>query len=534
MIFSNLYFLLAVPVLSIIYIVFTRPTDLPSSSQGEHQNSIEFFIINAKKSTSNNNKLIIPFILSTFTSFIHCLYLYIFFNSQTNNYQFLSTLPTLELHDLFNSAEYFSSEVSLLAIDGISIAFIVLTPFIIFLCAGLTHQLPISFEERKFYYLCLLFIEFFLFLAFTTTNIIVFYFAFEAVLLPIFLMIGRWGSNVSKKQAANYMFVYTVLGSVLMLFAILTMINYYGVSSFTALKTFITTETSSQINFWWWCFFIGFAVKVPVCPFHLWLPEAHVEAPAAGSVILAALLLKLGGYGFIRVLLDIMNYQTKLNQIFATTFGVMSVLWGCGVILTLTDIKRVIAFSSIIHMNLVVIGLFAFNYQAIQGAITVMISHALCSAGLFMCIGMLYSRYHTRDLPTLTGLAKTMPVFSFVFGFYSLANMALPGTFNFVGELILLQGIFLNDPVNLIICGYAVVFSALYSLALFSRISFGTLTNYFREFFDISDKPYTPSWTSEFIWQLPLIVPTLLLGIAAFPILELINAAVVNLEVIPS
>jgi len=144
-------------------------------------------------------------------------------------------------------------------------------------------------------------------------------------------------------------------------------------------------------------------------------------------------------------------------------------------------------------MNLTVIGTFAFNYQGIQGAIAVMISHALCSAGLFMCIGMLYIRYHTRSLPTLTGIAKVMPVFVFVFGVYSLANMALPGTFNFVGEIILLQGIFLNDPINALICGYSVVFSAAYSLELFSRICFGTLTNYFSTFYDIDDKPYLPS-----------------------------------------
>jgi NADH-quinone oxidoreductase subunit M len=179
--------------------------------------------------------------------------------------------------------------------------------------------------------------------------------------------------------------------------------------------------------------------------------------------------------------------------IYAITFGIMSVIWGCGIILTLTDIKRIIAFSSIIHMNLTVIGAFTNNYHGLQGTIAVMVSHAVCSSGLFRCIGMLYNRYHTRDLPTLSGLSKPRPMFAFLFGIYSLANLAFPGTFNFVAEVLLLQGIFLDNPINLLICSYAVIFSAAYSLRLFSRIVFGTLTNYYSRFFDISDKPFIPS-----------------------------------------
>jgi NADH-quinone oxidoreductase subunit M len=481
-------------------------------------------------SSEQNNALIIVFMGSLFFSFVYSVCMYLFFKMDTSAYQYTSFLPiNLTTSPSFVEYIYYLISASLLALDGLSLVFILLTPFTIFICAAITHQLPINTTERIWYYICLLLIELFLFLAFTTTNLLIFYFAFEAVLLPIFLIIGRWGSNASKKQAANYIFVYTVAGSVLMLFAILTILRYCGTANFLALKSILSLQEGTELSIWWWCFFIGFAVKIPMCPFHLWLPEAHVEAPAAGSVILAALLLKLGGYGFFRVLIDILNLQTVFFQNYALLLALVSVLWGCGVILTLTDIKRVIAFSSIIHMNMAVLGIFSLNYYGYAGALAVMIAHGLCSAGLFMCIGMLYIRYHTRTLPTLTGLAKVMPTFTLIFGFYSLANMAFPGTFNFISELLLLQGIFLNSTTLAFISCYGVIFSGIYSLGLFSRLSFGTLTPSFKQFYDISNVNFLPGWYTELYWQLPLVFTILLWGIFPKYFLNIIDTTIIRL-----
>jgi len=289
----------------------------------------------------------------------------------------------------------------------------------------------------------------------------------------MFIIIGIWGSRPRKIRAAYIFFLYTLFGSFFMLYGIFYLYTIINSTNFDVLL-YIHLTKSEQI-FLWVCFFIPFAIKIPMIPFHIWLPEAHVEAPTIGSVILASLLLKLGGYGFIRFVIPMFPFGTLYFLPMLQILGTISVLYASLVTIRQSDIKRIIAYSSIAHMNLIVLGLFTCTFQGLDGAIYLMIGHGIVSSGLFLCVGILYDRYHTRLLRYYGGIGQIMPIFSFFFFLFTLANMSFPGTSNFIGEFLIFVGLFKTHPWITFLAASGIVWSAIYSIWLFNRVVFGSL-----------------------------------------------------------
>jgi proton-translocating NADH-quinone oxidoreductase chain M len=320
----------------------------------------------------------------------------------------------------------------------------------------------------------------------------------------MFLIIGIWGSRERKILAAYYFFLYTLLGSVVMLLATLYILEQVGTTDYEALLTFSFSEVEQK--FLWFAFFLSFASKVPMVPVHLWLPEAHVEAPTAGSVILAGVLLKLGTYGFIRFSLPLFPYASFFFAPLVYTIAGVGIVYTSFTAIRQTDFKRIIAYTSIAHMNLVILGIFSFNSVGIEGAIFQSLSHGFVASALFLIIGVVYDRYRTRLVQYYGGLASTMPIYVFIFLFFTMANIGLPGTSSFIGEFLILAGSFKVNTSITFLGATGMVIGGAYSLWLFNRISYGNLkTQYTTKFLDISLK--------EFLTFLPLILGTLATGL---------------------
>jgi NADH-quinone oxidoreductase subunit M len=357
-----------------------------------------------------------------------------------------------------------------LGIDGISLPFIFLTTFIMFLCI---INVDADMDNCKQYIINLLLIELFLLISFMTTDIFCFYVFFESVLIPMFLVVGYWGSRERKTKAAFYLFLYTLFGSLFLLFGIFFLYFKTGSTSYEVLaNTKLDSETQIAL---WICFFLPFAIKIPMIPVHIWLPEAHVEAPTVGSVILASLLLKLGGYGFLRFTLPMFPVANDFFSPLIYTLGIVGIIYASMSTLRQIDLKRIIAYASIAHMNVVVLGLFSYTQQGIDGAIFLMIAHGFTSSGLFFVVGCLYDRYKTRLLEYYGGLVQIYPFFAFIFCLFSFANMGFPGTANFTGEFITLAGLFESNSFAMVWAGTGIFLSAVYSIWLYNRICFGTL-----------------------------------------------------------
>ena len=424
--------------------------------------------------------------------YIISLFLWVFFNKSIGSFQFVSRILWIPFLNLNFS----------IGIDGISLFFVLLTTLLIFLC------ILISWTSVKVYIkeflIAFLILEFFLIGVFSILDLLLFYIFFESVLIPMYLIVGIWGSRERKIRAAYFFFLYTLLGSVLMLLSILYIYYQAGSTDYEILLTFAFSKIEQK--FLWFSFFSSFATKVPMVPVHLWLPEAHVEAPTAGSVILAGVLLKLGTYGFLRFSFPLFPEASFYFAPIVYFLAIIGIVYTSFTAIRQTDFKRIIAYTSVAHMNLVMVGLFSFNTIGLEGAILQSLSHGFVASALFIIIGVVYERHHTRMVKYYGGLVHVMPLYTFIFLFFTMSNIGLPGTGSFVGEFLILAGSFKTNTSATFISATSMIIGGCYSLWLFNRISYGNLKiQYLKDYIDINKR--------EMFIFLPLIFGTMLTGL---------------------
>jgi NADH-quinone oxidoreductase subunit M len=372
---------------------------------------------------------------------------------------------------LFEQKAWMGSGLSYkLGVDGISMPFVLLTTFLMPFCIAASWD---SITTRvKEYMIAFLVLETMMIGVFCALDMVLFYVFFEGGLIPMFLIIGIWGGK-RRIYASFKFFLYTLVGSLLMLLAMMAM---WGVTGTTDIVQLLNTSFPSSMQKWLWlAFFASFAVKMPMWPVHTWLPDAHVEAPTAGSVILAGVLLKMGGYGFLRFSLPMFPEASQYFAPLVMTLSVIAIVYTSLVALVQEDMKKLIAYSSVAHMGFVTMGLFSMNTQGVQGAVFQMVSHGLVSGALFLCVGVVYDRLHTREISAYGGIVKTMPLYAVAFMVFTMANVGLPGTSGFVGEFLTLIGAFVYNPWVALVATTGVILSAAYALFLYRRVVFGPL-----------------------------------------------------------
>ncbi|WP_371260285.1 NADH-quinone oxidoreductase subunit M [Labrys sp. WJW] len=404
-----------------------------------------------------------------------------------------------------------------MGVDGISLPFVILTTFLMPFCILASWR---SIQNRvREYMIAFLVLETLMIGVFCAQDIVLFYLFFEGGLIPMFLIIGIWGGQ-RRIYASFKFFLYTLLGSVLMLIAIMAMYWNAGSSDIAVLlKHPFPVQMQTYL---WLAFFASFAVKMPMWPVHTWLPDAHVEAPTAGSVILAGILLKMGGYGFIRFSLPMFPAASEYFAPLVFTLSVIAIVYTSLVALMQEDIKKLIAYSSVAHMGFVTMGLFSMNEQGVQGAIFQMISHGIVSGALFLCVGVVYDRMHTREIAAYGGLVNRMPWYALALMVFTMANVGLPGTSGFVGEFLTLVGAFSTNTWVAFFATFGVILSAAYALWLYRRVVYGAL-----------EKPSLAGIADltgrEFIILAPLVLLTIYFGVYPKPILNMSEAAVTHL-----
>lgn len=452
-------------------------------------------------------------LIATLATFLTSIFLYAGFDPANTGFQFV------EDRDWLLGFSY------KMGVDGISVLFVLLTtflmPLVIASCWEVKHRV-------KEYMIALLFLETLMLGVFCALDLVLFYLFFEAGLIPMFLIIGIWG-GANRIYASFKFFLYTLLGSVLMLVAIIAMYVDSGTTDIPTLFLHEFNATPLRVlginvlggvqTLMWFAFFASFAVKMPMWPFHTWLPDAHVQAPTAGSVVLAAILLKMGGYGFLRFSLPMFPVASELLGPFVLWMSVIAIIYTSLVALVQTDMKKLIAYSSVAHMGFVTMGIFTANQQGIDGAIFQMISHGFISGALFLCVGVIYDRMHTREISAYGGLVNRMPGYALVFMLFTMANVGLPGTSGFVGEFLTIIGVF---KVNTWIAFFAtsgVVLSAAYALWLYRRVVMGDLIKE-------SLRTITDMNLRERVIFTPLVVMTILLGVYPALILDVIGPSV--------
>ena len=402
-------------------------------------------------------------------------------------------------------------------VDGISMLFVILTTFLMPLCILASWE---AIENRvKEYMIAFLVLEALMIGVFVALDMVLFYLFFEAGLIPMFIIIGVWGGK-RRIYASFKFFLYTLLGSVLMLLAMMAMWWYAGTTDIPMLM-----ETKFPANMQWWlwlAFFASFAVKMPMWPVHTWLPDAHVEAPTAGSVILAGILLKMGGYGFLRFSLPMFPLASEELAPLVFALSVIAIVYTSLVALAQEDMKKLIAYSSVAHMGFVTMGIFTFTHQGVDGAIFQMLSHGLVSAALFLCVGVIYDRMHTREIAAYGGLADRMPIYAFCFMVFTMANVGLPGTSGFIGEFLTLLGAFRANNWVAFLATSGVVLSAAYALYLYRRVIFGALEK-------PSLKALADMGPREIAVMAPLVILTIFFGFYPAPILDVTAQSVKKL-----
>jgi NADH-quinone oxidoreductase subunit M len=448
-------------------------------------------------------------LVTSFLVFILSLLLWNNFDPNSAEFQFIEEQPWIGSVIKYK-----------VGVDGISILFVVLTSLIIPLCIIATSN-SVKFRQKDFL-IALLLMQTMMLGVFCSLDIFIFYLFFEAGLIPMFLIIGIWG-GIRRVYSAFKFFLYTLFGSVFMLIAI---IFIYLKAGTTDIQELLKFDIDAKYQYWLWLgFFTSFAVKTPMWPVHTWLPDAHVEAPTSGSVILAAILLKMAGYGFIRFSIGFFPVASHYFAPLIFTLSIIGIIYTSLVALMQKDMKKLIAYSSVAHMGFVTIGIFAFNSQGIEGSIFQMISHGIVSAALFLSVGVIYDRMHTREIEDYGGVVNTMPKYSIFFMVFILASLGLPGTSGFVGEFLVLMGVFKVNYLVSLLAATGVVLSACYSLWLYRRVVFGEVTNdNVKSLKDINK--------FEVMTLLPLLILTIVLGIFPNIILDTISTSVENVVTI--
>ena len=464
-------------------------------------------------------------------TFMVSLLLWLFFDNSAQRFQFLwpktigfSGNTISETSIAYHSSETLTTGENLeptlnfiLGIDGISLFFVILTTFLIPVCL-LVGWTSIEIYVKE-YVISFLIMESLMIAVFSVLDLLLFYIFFESVLIPMFIIIGVWGSRERKIRAAYQFFLYTLFGSLLMLLAVVLIYFQAGLCDLQTL--YLTQFSEKRSILLWLAFFASFAVKVPMIPVHIWLPEAHVEAPTAGSVLLAGIMLKLGVYGFLRFSIPIFPFASIYFTPLIYTMSCIAIIYTSLTTVRQVDLKKIIAYSSVAHMNFVTLGLFSLNAQGVEGSIMLMLSHGIVSPALFLLVGSLYDRHKTRLLRYYGGVARTMPNFAILFLFFTMANISLPGTSSFVGEFLTLTGAFQNNTFAAIMAATGMVFGAAYALWLCNRLIYGfAKPEYIEAYSDLSRR--------EVFMFLPFVYIVLLMGILPSPFLDTLRSSVGN------
>ncbi|GAA4116148.1 NADH-quinone oxidoreductase subunit M [Aminobacter aganoensis] len=442
-------------------------------------------------------------LLTTVFTFAVSLLIWIYFDNNEAGFQFVEKFAWLDSGISYH-----------MGVDGISMLFVILTTFLMPLCILASWD---SVEKRvKEYMISFLILETLMIGVFCALDIVLFYVFFEAVLIPMFIIIGVWGGK-RRVYASFKFFLFTLLGSVLMLLAVMAMFWQAGT---TDIPTLLSHGFPENMQTWLWlAFFASFAVKMPMWPVHTWLPDAHVEAPTAGSVILAGILLKMGGYGFLRFSLPMFPLASEFFAPLVFALSVVAIIYTSLVALMQEDMKKLIAYSSVAHMGYVTMGIFSMNQEGVQGAIFQMLSHGLVSGALFLCVGVVYDRMHTRDIAAYGGLVNNMPKYAVAFLIFTMANVGLPGTSGFVGEFLTLFGIFKVNTWVALLAATGVILSAAYALWLYRRVVFGALTKEsLKGLFDLSGR--------EKVVLYPLVILVIFYGVYPAPVFDATAASV--------